>query len=330
MKNFILMFAVTFSVNTFAWGNRGHHTICQAATFLVENPNLRQFLKRREHTYGHLCNTPDIYWKSLSADDRKIGDPTHYLHAQSINPDLKKIPLDYAEVLKKVGEEDVGSLWWRAQQFYQVAQKSFAEIKNTKPPKDFKQQQEPNLAYNQAVYAAQVAMGLMGHFVGDGSMPYHNHADYNGWATGHGGIHAFYEDECVAEMPADLLTNIISKAKNTSDKISFLKANLSVVERMKELAILTRPDVMAVEKLDPIIKPSSDIDGVKIPAIRKEASKTCARFFPLIAKEMGFSAKLLAKLWDQMYEESGSPDLSAYRSFRYPTQADFVLPDYIP
>jgi hypothetical protein len=329
MKKIIFILLILFSFNSFAWGNRGHHTLCQAATFLVKNPNLRQFLKRREHTFGHLCNVPDIYWKTFSKEERKVGDPTHYLHGQSLNPDLKKIPVDYAEAMKQATEEDVGSLWWRADQFYRLAQTALANVKNTKPPQDFKEQQDSELPYNQSIYSSILAMGLMGHYVGDGSMPYHNHADYDGWASGHGAIHGFYEDECVAEMPAGLLTNILLMAKKHGENLSFLKPNLSNVERMRELALLTQPDVARVEKFDPVIKPSTIIDGVRTPAVRRDGTKSCMIFFPMITKQMAYSAKLLAKFWDQMYETAGKPDLIPYRSFRYPTQPEFVAPDYL-
>jgi hypothetical protein len=329
MKKIIFIISILLSFNLFAWGNRGHHTLCQAATFLVKNPNLRQFFKRREHTFGHLCNVPDIYWKTFSKEERKLGDPTHYLHAQSLNPDIKKIPLDYAEALKLATEEDVGSLWWRADQFYRLAQTALANVKNTKAPQDFKEMQDSELPYNQSVYSAMVAMGIMGHYVGDGSMPYHNHSDYDGWGSGHGTIHGFYEDECVAEMPPGLLTNILIIAKKNGEKLSFLKTNLSNVERMKELALLTVIEVAKIEKLDPMIKPSTVIAGVKTPATRKDAAKSCSVFYPMITKQMAYSARLLAKFWDQMYESAQKPDLIPYRSYRYPAQPEFVAPDYL-
>jgi hypothetical protein len=44
---------------------------------------------------------------------------------------------------------------------------------------------------------------------------------------------------------------------------------------------------------------------------------------------MSDSTAQLAAFWDEIYERAGKPDLSAYRSYRYPFKPDFVAPDYL-
>ena len=83
--NLLLLFSVIFlSLQTLAWGGRGHHAICSAAPHLVKDDSLKNFLKFRPHTMGHLCNIPDIYWKSIGPDVSDLGNPTHYIDPELI------------------------------------------------------------------------------------------------------------------------------------------------------------------------------------------------------------------------------------------------------
>ena len=43
---------------------------------------------------------------------------------------------------------------------------------------------------------------------------------------------------------------------------------------------------------------------------------------------MSRSVLLLANLWDTAYEKAGSPDLSHYKSYRYPFTPDYIEVNY--
>jgi hypothetical protein len=63
--NWLIFILLVFSTKTtLAWTGRGHFEICQAAALLVENPDLKSFLRSRSHIMGHLCNVPDNVWKN--------------------------------------------------------------------------------------------------------------------------------------------------------------------------------------------------------------------------------------------------------------------------
>ncbi len=336
---------LTSSHLALAWGGRGHNTICESAAFLVKSPELREFLMTRPHVMGHLCNIPDIYWKSLPSEIRKSGDPGHYINAEKLGLKLEQIPTDYKKIVtdytgKPNGQnasqtlfsipDDLGSVWWRGDQFYRLALEAAKKIKDAPAPTNFKEEQDNEMAYNKATYQMMVNMGLMGHFVGDISQPFHNTSDHDGWAANHGGIHSYYEEAVVAQIDGDLQAKIIKKAQSLKNQ-KYLQQK-TTVEALQALSVVSYSEVKDVIKADAVIKPSAlTVDkgmSLKKAAERKPASATYKKFEKLVIGEMARSSLLLAHLWDQAYTEAGQPSLKAYRSFLYPFTPDFVKPDY--
>ncbi len=346
MNKIVLLSLLVISNFAFAWGGRGHDTICESATQLIENKDLKHFLVTRTHIMGHLCNVPDISWKS-SGESRKEGDPTHYLDAEVLPMPAKDIPLDLGKIIadfngkKRANRDeafksvphDMGTLWWRADQFYRRATGEKASFEKAALP-DKKQEQEETNEFNKAVYNFFVNLGIMGHFVGDASQPFHLSDDYDGYGKGHGGIHSHYEEGAVAMLDENLQAKIVKEARKllaASKKEKFL-AEAAVLEKMRALSVLSFADIDAVLKADLLKKPSEvkEERGMKIrtPAQREPLEKTMKKFEPMIIKHMARSAALLAQLWDRAYVDAGKPALHGYRSFKYPFQPDFVMPDY--
>ncbi|MGZ3724640.1 MAG: hypothetical protein ACXWQQ_02530 [Pseudobdellovibrio sp.] len=336
---------ITSAHYAFAWGGRGHNTICESAVFLVKNPELREFLKTRPHVMGHLCNIPDIYWKSLPSEVRKSGDPGHYINSEKLGIKLEDMPTDFKKIIEdyqgKPSKEnanqtlfsipdDLGSVWWRGDQFFRLALESAKKISSATAPANFKEAQDNEMPYNKAVYQMMVNMGIMGHFVGDISQPFHNTSDHDGWAANHGGIHSYYEDAVVSQLDGDLQARIIKQAQALKNP-KFVQQK-TTVEAMRALSVVSFSEVKDVLKADQVLKPSSvTIDkgmSLKKAAERKPASETYKKFEKLIVGQMARSSLLLAHLWDQIYEEAGKPDIKAYGSFLYPFTPDFVKPDY--
>jgi len=340
MKKFIFFILNFISASAFSWGGRGHDTICESATQLVENKELKDFLVTRTHIMGHLCNVPDIFWKSLSAESTQEGSPTHYIDADVLPIPIKDIPLDLSKLISdytgkkfKSVPHDMGTLWWRIDQFYRKAISEASAFSKAQLP-DKKQEQEETNEFNKATYQFFVNLGLMGHFVGDASQPFHNSDDYDGYKKGHGGIHSYYEERVVAHFDENLQSQIVKAARKmmkASKKEKFLTEG-SVLEKMRALSALSFADIDPILKADLLIKTSSEKEerGMKIKTLaeREPLEKTFKKFEPLVIRHMTRSAALLAQLWDRAYVEVGTPKLSGYRSFKYPFQPTFVMPDY--
>lgn len=350
-KNFDLLFLwllLFFSQNVYSWGGRGHHTICSAAPHLVKNDSLKSFLKFRVHTLGHLCNIPDIHWKSLGPEISEVGNPTHYIDPEIIGLKVEDVPLDIHIIIEKyTGTENLyknngkifsipkefGTLWWRADQFYRLISDLKSPLSTAATPKNYKEEQDEKLPYNQSVYNLLLYMGLMGHYVGDASQPFHSTADFDGYTAGHGGIHSYYEELVVTQFNADFEKLIIDKALNNKLNKDKQLVTGSPIEIMKRLSILGSRDRAAVLKLDPIIKKSllKNEKGmeIKTAAERKSIEVGFAKFKDLIITQMARSAIVLAHFWEESFHNAGSPSLQAYKSYKYPHTPDFIAPDYI-
>lgn len=379
MKVFISVFllVVGFSSQAFSWGGRAHAALCEAAVFLVESPNLKEYLLNKPHMMGHLCNIPDIYWRSLPSNLTMHGNPTHYVEPEMIGLQPKEVPTDFSLLMSKyTGQEnkvqqiknqnvsgtvssvtasagsspsanassdttkisslplEMGTNWWRADQFFRIALAAGKDLKNQTPPANSKEEQNDTHEYNKSFYNMIVAMGLMGHYVGDNSQPFHVSSDYDGYAAGHGGIHAYYEDASVAYFGPDLAARIVKAAKSmriNKGNAKFLQGK-NTVEKMRALGEISASEAKAILKVDPVLKPSSlkFENGIskKIKAERRPATVGYQKFEKLMVNQLGRGAKLLAHLWDQAFIEAGSPEVKAYKSYRYPLMPDFVMPDY--
>ncbi len=347
----LLLVALTLSSQqTFSWGGRGHHTICDAAVYLTQEKGLRDYLKAKPHIMGYLCNIPDTYWREISGEFNKLGNPTHFVDLELLGVKPEEFPTDYKSIIQNyTGKEnplekgktiksvpsEVGSNWWRADQFYRRATANAEAWKATPTPQNKQEEQDENLPFNKFAADFVINLGVMGHFVGDNSQPYHTSVDYDGWLSGHGGIHAYYEETMVTAQDSKLLDEVINEGKKLQKKkksISFLK-NQSVVENMKQLALISNKDLATIQKIDKVITPSSikEEKGMKLktPAVRANIEKMAPLFKPLITLHMARSAALLAKIWDDAYIQNGRPSLASHKSYKFPHKPDFVIPDYI-
>lgn len=347
MKHIVLIFVLLGSTQAFAWGGRGHDTICRVASFLVKEKGLQDYLKNKPQMMGHVCNMPDFYWKSLGGDVSSLGNPTHFIDIEVIGKPVKDITTDYAQLMKEyTGTEnkftkdgttiksipqEFGSSWWRVDQFMRIIAKLKDGFDKATPPANFKEEQNNTLPYNQLSYDMVIAMGLMGHFVGDNSQPFHTTADYDGYAVGHGGIHAYFEDSVVGEFDGDLDAMVL-KAARAMKNPSFLKPK-TAIEKMKDLSVISNTEIPKLLKLDPIKKKSTLVKergmSLKTAAEREPASVAFKKMKPMIVTQMARGAVLLASLWDEAYVSAGRPKVGAYKSYKYPFTVDFVAPDYI-
>lgn len=330
-----------------AWGGRGHDTICRAAVFLVKEKGLKEYLQNKPQMMGHLCNMPDFYWKSLGPDVGKLGNPTHFIDVEITGLKPEDVPLDYQTIMKEYTDKpnkfkndgskifsvpmEFGSVWWRADQFVRLIAGMKDEFAAAKLPANSKEEQNNDLPYNKLAFQMVVDMGLMGHFVGDTSQPFHTTADYDGYAVGHGGIHSYYEDGVVGQFDGDLEYRVL-KAARAMKNPSFLKPP-TVVGKMKALSEISVKEAKKLIALDPIIKASTvkKDKGMEIrtPAERKPLTVGYQRMNKYVVNEMARGAVLLAALWDESYEKAGKPQVTAFKSYKYPFTVDFIPPDYI-
>lgn len=344
---FALLALAGLTSQAHAWGGRGHAAICETAVFLVKEPGLKEYLKNKPQMMGHVCNMPDFYWRSVSPEASKLGNPAHFIDVEILGLKVPEVPLDYKQIVETYTGKpnqfkkeatifnvptEFGSMWWRADQFYRRFLTFGKELATAEAPKNNKDATDDNLPYNKDVYEMAVSLGLMGHFVGDASQPLHNTADYDGYATGHGGLHSYYEDQVVSEFDGDLQARVLKEARAMKNP-KFLKPK-TVIEKMKVLSESSMDELKMIFKQDPVKKPSTIVNEkgmeIKKAAEREDASVGYKKFNKIIVTELARSAVLLANLWDSAYVEAGRPAMSSSKIYKYPLTVEFIAPDYLP
>jgi hypothetical protein len=329
--------------NLSAWGGKGHAVICEAAIQLVKNRDLKNYLLHKTHNLAHLCNVPDIYWRNL--EQAESGNATHYIEPDLVGANLEESPTSFKEfkakyqgknsVTKKTPvfsvEKEIGTLWWRADQFLRLAVESGKKLKTLALPekKDDKNDEHP---FNKSLFDMVTYMGLLGHFIGDAAQPLHNTYNYDGYENGHGGIHSYYEETVVVNLDPDLLSQVIKNTESARKELN-LTFKATPIEKLKKLSVLAHKDLEQIWKLDPIEKKSVENEekgmSFRKKAERPETNQVIKKFRPLIVKNMSRAAVLLAHFWDFIYIESQTPNLRAYKGYRFPFQPDFVELDYL-
>lgn len=345
MKNAGLFFLILVSqflntTETFAWGPRGHQIICEVAVDLVKDETLSDFLKSRKLIMSYLCNIPDTAWRDLDYDLTSVGNPTHYLNPENLQSTLETLDSDFGSLAKRTGVSRnqlnlmMGSSWWRADQFTRLAIESGKRANESPKAKrsSYSKKSSNQSAFEGAIYRMMIHMGVLGHFVGDASMPYHNTKDHDGWEAGRGGIHSFYETDVVNELNYGFADEVFRDAQ----KIKLgekSKKDSYVIARMRAMSAASRNELSQVEMADKIIEASSVAKSKrsekKKKAVRPSAAQALKGFQPLIRGQMARSAATLADLWDHIYKEAGSPALQQYHSLKFPHEPEFIPPDYL-
>jgi hypothetical protein len=228
----------------FGWGELGHQVIARvAARLIASHPRIvaerKKLVKKNDRNElarldafvaafarnrlqtAQLGDIPDVYWRSLGDANeetaRKLGDATHYLNLDALLPPKglnvpfkATLPVDYEAAKKFIHKKDpdlhffhgAGSLPWRAQQF---ANLYFWALQNHKPCDDKKA--DPKSWKTALTYA-----GLLTHYVGDAAMPFHASQDYDGFLSGQGGIHAYFETDLVNALEWGLDEKVFKRA----------------------------------------------------------------------------------------------------------------------
>ncbi len=185
------------------------------------------------------------------------------------------------------------------------------------------------------VNEALVAAGLLSHFVADLGQPFHSSRDYDGFETGQGGIHSYYETQIVGDLDLGLIGRVYALAK-TLNLDSLPEAARITGRTPRDLAFILAahsfgqiPVVQALDKKHALIEPSILRSGLKIPAKRKPAQDVAKEFDAVVTEHLAWSAVVLAEVYWRTWIAAGRPDLSQYASYFYAVSASPVPPSYL-
>ncbi len=341
-----------------AWGERGHDIVTRVAVRLLAakiakgTPLATQF-GRKEFMLGHLSNVPDIVWRNQGEAIEKVNAPTHFLDLEYVSPELTfaTIPRTPAEALGRMkelcatppkgyvcparegsspDESSAGTAPWRAGQLYRMTVESLKALSADGKSNDA------------AIDRAFVSAGIMSHFIGDLGNPYHATVAYDGWESGQGGIHSYFESAVVSSYRLALDQEVFDAALTGRGLERTLKqlpaADRGALSRdpvalAMALALDSRSRLDAANAIDvrfAILKKSgTGPDGKRVSAERRDASELRFKYHDLTVERLATAAEVLASLWLFAWEDAGRPDFKGYRSFAYPVAPEFIQPDYL-
>ncbi len=195
-----LMGAICAPVPALAWGGSGHRMIGQAAMETLP-PSLPAFLRtpKAVRLMGELAREPDR-WKGVAKLHDHDREPFHFVDLSDDGtilggPTLANLPPsreDFETAMRAVGSNS-----WKAGILPYAIADAAQQV-----TKDFAMWRGEGLAERENLILQNI--GLLAHYVGDGSQPLHVSVHYNGWGDypnpkGYtaGRIHGMFEGDLV-------------------------------------------------------------------------------------------------------------------------------------
>ncbi len=287
-----------------AWGPLGHRIVAETAALLVQDDlpgSWGPLLARQRFDLGVYSFYPDSAFRHMDGAGGKLEAPTHYL-----NLDLRE------------QGPDRGSVDRRIDQLLGLARERLAGVR--KPPGGYRRGATDDGDAGR-IFSGLYLLGLTAHYSGDAAMPYHATSDFNGYATGQGGIHYYFENDCVNAMEPGLAADVLASARKhrlppTADPDALVQATLrSSAKAVPAVAALDRAH--AVVALNP--------QGSRATARRRPPAEGCRAMRRILVSRLAEGAALSAALW-----ESALPrdvDFSDASDLQFSDMV--VAPDYI-
>jgi hypothetical protein len=283
----IAVLAAAASPAALAWGPLGHRVVAETAALLVEDDlpaTWGPFIARHRFELGVYAFLPDASFRHMDGAMGKLEAPTHYLNLDVQNGDSARR----------------GSVDQRVAQFLQLAR---IQLKDVRAPKGAYERGATAVGDTRRVYLGLYDLGVMAHYSGDASMPYHATSDFNGYAQGEGGIHFYFESDCVNALEPGLATDVLVVArKNRKPWLRDWKADsrrpAELVTAVLADSLASVAEVQTLDRRHAVTKLQAP--GSRSDAQRKPAALGCAAMRTILVDRLARGAVLTAALWESV------------------------------
>jgi hypothetical protein len=289
-RSSFIVLLVALALPAFAWGEKGHYIVNEAATLNLPT-DMPHFFYKAFPELIWLGYEPDR-WKSGGVSVDQATSPDHFLdyeyvsHLKLPNDRFKYIALLYSsDTLRRKGLDvsDPGFAPWRIAEVAQQLQVAFRNWRFSQPGTSERENLERDIIH----YA-----GELGHYVADSANPHHATINYNGWVmpnpNGYAndcGTHSRFESQFVSHaVNVKMVTPKVSKTPKLRE--DYFAAGLESIVASNALT----------EKLYQL-----DRDGA-FDMLRRPASPAGIEF---ASDRMAAGASLLRDLWWSAWVNSG-------------------------
>lgn len=268
-----------------AWGPVGHRIVAETAALLVQDDlpaTWGPLLARHRFELGVYSYLPDAAFRSEDGADGAIEAPTHFLNLDS--------PAD-------AGSER-GSVDRRIAQFLDLARGELADVR---APRGGHQRGASATGDARRIYLGLYDLGVMSHYSGDVAVPYHATADTNGFASGQGGVHFYFEADCVNALEPGLAEDVLSLARKSRARWVREWSTGSnnpgaLVRAVLENSLATVATVSDLDRRHAVTKLASP--GSREFALRRPADEGCRSMRRVLVDRLARGAVLTAALWE--------------------------------
>jgi hypothetical protein len=289
-----------FPVPAFAWGPLGHRIVAETAALLVQDDLPKTWgpiVARYRFELGAYAFLPDSLFRHVDGNGGETEAPTHYLYPDAAD------------------EATAGTVDRRVAQFLELATRQLREVRAPRGGYLRGASAEGDV---KRIYASFVDLGVMAHYSGDAAMPLHATKNWNGFAQGAGGIHFYFENDCVDVFEPGLAVDVLASARKYRKRWlgAWDAANASPANLV--IAVI-RDSYAAVAKLSDLDRRAAVLElappGSKANAKRKPAKEGCVTLRPLLVERLAKGAVLTASLWERALPEG--VDLSGAAELRF-------------
>lgn len=337
----------------------------------IKDSDFGKILVQKEHMLGHISNTPDIVWRNQGKKIGRANSPTHFIDLEfvlpsstSVNPVgsdpesakllldiLGRLPKNMTDVKAAIRKNcktskdrcpkgksaeaqlaKTGHAPFRVEQLYYLLVKEFQTISEIeKKSKSGKRDK----SYVSSINRALVLAGLMSHFVGDLANPHHTSMNYDGWLTGQGGVHSYYESVMLNRYPLSLDGFVYQKVEDDSPFQKLLSSlggkTISMETILRASWILTLDSHSYLDKLNQLDRSHAVVSASRKrqPAQRKDPDLIKHEFRSFTIERLAMAADALAVIWLQAWKEGGKPAMRGFHSYDYELSPKFLDPTYL-
>jgi hypothetical protein len=316
-----ILLSASFPESARAWGNLGHRLVSETASRLLESESslgaFGPFISRHRFELGLYSTLPDTAFRSRDGAGGKVEAPSHFFDLDHWIPDslqgperekaLQGFRVPWEEHLARHEKADShfhGSLPWRAEQLRVRAFQSvsgLARFPDGYQAKAPSAESDPDL---QRLYEWLWWAGVLAHYTGDATVPYHGSSDYNGFESGQGGIHFYFEVDCVQELLPKIEVAVLEKARallerarssppRTRDESTLISQTLRTLEQ----GLPIKHRINAVDRKKAVLHLAAR--GSRTFADRKAPRAACGAFEKHLIERLALGAVLTAQAWQQ-------------------------------
>ncbi len=334
-----------FAPSVLAWGPLGHRMVAETAAILVADdlPEWAPLFGPYRTSLGIYANLPDSLFKHTDGHEGQLEGPTHYLDVDVIQGALGphalyNLPATYTDAVKRLNEKlgkaeatKIGSSPWRIKQLFKLAQAKMVGIQELSGRY---QTGEASTGDAADFYQGLYFLGLMSHYTGDATMPYHATSDWDGLLKQEQGIHFYFENNCVNVLEPGLSSDVRDAVRRNQKKWSseWLGSGTKSFNEESAIKVAFAVFLDSKEAIDSVSKVDREkvILAVEPKVKRRDDREGCIFFRPILVEQLAKGAFFTATLWKAALPKKANLAHAASLQFiNYLANPSYLVPDYL-